>query len=253
MGRIGIIGGTGLDQLAALEQTRECEVNTPWGHPSAALRCGQLAGTDVVFLARHGEQHQFPPHAINYRANLWALREQGVDAIVAVAAVGGIHRDFAPAALSIPDQIIDYTSGREATFYAPDAPLESFQRVEHIDFSWPYDTALRNALIAAAHELSLPCAERGVYGATNGPRLETAAEIQRMAQDGCTMVGMTGMPEATLARELGIPFALCAVSANWGAGLTEDEITMDEIHANLKLGMQRVVSVLRTWLQNRAK
>jgi len=102
-------------------------------------------------------------------------------------------------------------------------------------------------------EQDIPCVESGVYGASNGPRLETAAEIRRMAQDGCSMVGMTGMPEAALARELGIPFAMCAVSANWGAGLTEDEITMDEIHANLKLGMQRVVSVLRTWLQNRAK
>ncbi len=253
MGRIGIIGGTGLDQLAALEGAEDCVKQTPWGEPSAPLRCGQLAGAEVVFLARHGEQHQFPPHVINYRANLWALREQGVEAIIAVAAVGGIGRDFEPAALSIPDQVIDYTSGRDTTFYTPDAPLEAFQRVEHIDFSWPYDATLRSGLIAAAREQDVPCVESGVYGASNGPRLETAAEIRRMAQDGCSMVGMTGMPEAALARELGIPFAMCAVSANWGAGLTEDEITMDEIHANLKLGMQRVVRVLRAWLQNRAK
>jgi 5'-methylthioinosine phosphorylase len=253
VGMIGIIGGTGLDQLAALDDVRECSVETPWGMPSAPLRCGRLADVDVVFLARHGDQHQFPPHAINYRANLWALREQGVTEIIAVAAVGGIHADFPPAAVSIPDQIVDYTSGRESTFYTPDAPLAEFQRVEHVDFSWPYDANLRQALISAARELNVPCAETGVYGATNGPRLETAAEIHRMAQDGCTMVGMTGMPEAVLARELGIAFAMCAVSANWGAGLTEAEITMEEIHANLKLGMQRVISVIRRSLEHRAE
>lgn len=253
MGKIGIIGGTGLDELAALEDAQSGALDTPWGAASAAPRYGQLAGADAVFLARHGDRHDIPPHAINYRANLWALRELGVEAIVAVAAVGGIDPTFKPATLCIPDQVIDYTSGRVLSFYAADAPVSDFQQVEHVDFSWPYDTVLRAQLITAAAAVEAPCLTTGVYGATNGPRLETAAEIQRMAQDGCSMVGMTGMPEAILARELGIPFAVCAVSANWGAGLTEEEITMDEIRSNLALGMQRVVSVLRVWAQGRVE
>ncbi len=239
MGKVAIIGGTGLTSLQGLEIIRRQTVTTPWGEPSGPLSHGELCGREVIFLARHGYSHTLPPHKINYRANLWALKEAGVDRIFAMAAVGGIAEAFPPETLAVPDQIIDYTWGRSSTFFE-----ENLEEVVHVDFTHPYDATLRQQLIAACRAADVPVCESGVYGATQGPRLETIAEIRRMERDGCTMVGMTGMPEAVLARELGIAYATCAVSVNWAAGKGEGEITMAEIEASLKVGTQRIRAML---------
>ncbi len=237
---LAIIGGTGLTALATLQIIRKEMVSTPYGEPSGPLTHGVLAGHDVVFLARHGYGHTIPPHQVNYRANLWALRHIGVDQVIAITAVGGITPRMAPGMLVIPDQIIDYTYGRQQTLFEGD-----LAHVTHIDFTYPYDEALRTLLIDTAREQNLPAVERGVYGATQGPRLETAAEIARMERDGCDLVGMTGMPEASLARELGLAYACCSVVANWGAGKGPSTITMDEIERTLLGGMAQVRTLLR--------
>lgn len=238
MGLLGIIGGTGLDRLESLTQRREETVETPYGPPSAPLVHGCLGAGRFVFLPRHGPEHAVAPHQINYRANLWALREAGVDAVVAVAAVGAIADPPAPGDLAIPDQLIDYTFGRPSTFFEGDAP------VEHIDLTWPYTPALRERLLAAAHTAGAAVTDGGCYGATQGPRLETAAEVRRLERDGCTLVGMTGMPEAALARELGLGYACCAVVANRAAGKGDGTITMEEIRGHLDRGMTQVRGVL---------
>lgn len=233
MNTIGIIGGTGLTRLNDLTINRTEVVNTPYGQPSSALVHGTLHGKSFVFLARHGDPHTIPPHRINYRANLWAMKHIGVDTVIAVAAVGGIDALAAPSKLVIPDQIIDYTWGRIQTCY-DDTDTE----VTHIDFSHPYSSRVRAEIVNAAGRAGIDVVDHGVYGCTQGPRLETIAEIRRMKNDGCTLVGMTGMPEAALARELGLDYACCAVVANWAAGImSEVEISMEEIHANLVTGM----------------
>jgi len=237
--KIAFIGGTGLCAMDKLEVIRKESFDTPFGQPSGPLTFGRLLGREVVFLARHGYEHSIPPHRVNYRANMWALQQAGVEKIIAVAAVGGITQQMGPAQVAIPDQIIDYTHGREATFYDGGEAA-----VVHVDFSYPYSETLRNKLIAAAQGQAFSIVSTGTYGATQGPRLETAAEIHRMAQDGCDLVGMTGMPEAVLARELEMEYACCAVVANWAAGCTEGLITMQEIEKTLALGMQRVSTLI---------
>lgn len=239
---LAIIGGTGLTSLKDLEIVRREVMHTPYGEPSGPLTHGVLNGKQVVFLARHGYGHNIPPHRINYRANLWALKEAGVSRVVAVAAVGGIAADLPPGCLAVPDQLIDYTWGRAITFFDKD-----LTHVTHIDFTWPYDAALRELLIRACREAGVEVRERGVYGVTQGPRLETAAEIDRMERDGCTMVGMTAMPEAALARELDMAYATCAVAANWAAGRAGLEvIQMEDIERTLKEGMERVRRALES-------
>ena len=237
---LAIIGGSGLYQLAELENSEEKQLETPYGTPSAAFICGQLHGKNLVFLPRHGAQHSIPPHQINYRANIWGLKQLGVSQIIAVAAVGGITSSMQPAALCVPDQLIDYSYGREHTFFA-DNP----EQVTHIDFTWPYTESLRQQLLTVAEQLELQIEPQGTYGCTQGPRLETAAEIKRMENDGCDLVGMTGMPEAALAREMEMEYAALAVVANWAAGKTDEEISMDEIVANLDAGMEKAVRLLQ--------
>jgi 5'-deoxy-5'-methylthioadenosine phosphorylase len=240
MPQIAIIGGTGLTSLKGLKITHKEVVHTPYGEPSGPLIFGDLFDREVVFLARHGAGHTIPPHQINYRANIKALKQCDVKQVIGVAAVGGIDAQAAPGMLVIPDQIIDYTWGRENTFFE-----EKLSAVTHIDFSYPYSTVLRQLLIESAQDAGVAAVDGGVYGATQGPRLETAAEILRMERDGCTIVGMTGMPEAALARELGMDYACCAVVANWAAGKDEGhEISMTEIEQNLVSGMERVRHVL---------
>lgn len=238
---IGIIGGTGLTELPGLSELDARWIETPYGEPSAALNTGRWQDQNVVFLARHGNPHQIPPHLVNYRANLWALRHAGVKNIVAVNAVGGIDKRLGPARIAIPDQIIDYTWGREQTLYDGSIPLE------HIDFSAPYSESLRKQLLRAAKSQKVTVLERGVYGATQGPRLETAAEIQRFQREGCDMVGMTGMPEASLAREMGMAYASIALSVNWAAGLTDQPITMSDIQQALAQGMVDVLKILEAF------
>lgn len=240
MSELAIIGGTGLTSLEGLEIVRREVVHTPYGEPSGPLAHGVLNDREIVFLPRHGATHTIPPHMVNYRANLWALKHIGVRRIIAVAAVGGIHAEMRPTRLAFPDQIIDYTYSRGHTFFE-----DGLDHVTHIDFTHPYCGELRELLIRAADNAGLDAWERGTYGATQGPRLETTAEIDRMERDGCDMVGMTGMPEAALARELELCYATCAVSANWAAGRSDHEITMEEIGENLHVGMDRVRTLLR--------
>ena len=247
-GRLAIIGGTGLDTLKNLQITRHQVVNTPYGEPSGPLTFGLLGGCEVVFFARHGHAHRIPPHQINYRANLWALKEAGVEKIIAVAAVGGITDRMAPSVLCVPDQLIDYSYGREHTFF--EGELKS---VTHIDFTYPYSEALRQDLIQAANAMEIDLVAGGVYACTQGPRLESMAEVLRLERDGCDVVGMTGMPEASLARELGMDYAHLCVIANWAAGKNGDQIiTMDEIDATLKEGMRKVRSLIQQVLERRA-
>lgn len=236
---IGIIAGTGLEEIEDLQARRELRIATPYGPPSGPIRAGELAGVPVAFLARHGCGHALPPHRINYRANLFALKQAGARRIVAVAAVGGITAGMRPGRLVVPSQLIDYTWGRDHTFSDGGASA-----VMHVDFTDPYCEPTRAVLLDAALAAGIDAARDGVYGATQGPRLETAAEITRMERDGCDIVGMTGMPEAALARELGIPYACCAVVANWAAGRSTGPITMEAITAALAGGMADVMRLL---------
>lgn len=241
MPHIAIIGGTGLTRLSELRISRREVVYTPYGEPSGPLTHGELAGRQAVFLARHGYGHTIPPHRVNYRANIWALKSIGVTRIIAVASVGGIRGDLAPARLAIPHQIVDYTTDRENTYFDE-------QRVVHVDFTEPYDHELRALLLRAAAEAGIDVADSGVYAATQGPRLESAAEIDRLERDGCDMVGMTGMPEAVLARELEVAYASCAVVVNWAAGRGPGGSIHAEIRENLERGIARVRSLLEALL-----
>lgn len=242
---IGLIGGSGLSRLQGLNVTGALHFETRWGHPSAPLVEGNWQGVPLVFLPRHGVSHSIPPHRINYRANLWALKEAGVKAVIAVAATGGLGPDCTPGALVVPDQLIDYTWGRASTFFEGEGA-----GLVHVDFTEPYDPGVRADLVAAATARGLPLVCGGVYGCTQGPRLETAAEIRRLARDGCTVVGMTGMPEAALARELGLPYACLAVVANFAAGLDPSGsiISIDDIHRTLERAMADACQVLEAAL-----
>ena len=231
MTRLAIIGGSGLTALAGLVIQRQQMQPTPWGEPSGPLTFGLLHEKEVVFLPRHGNPHAIPPHRINYRANLWALKENGAENIIAVNAVGGITRAMHPGRIAIPAQIIDYTSARQNTYFE-----ENLESVVHVDFTYPYCESLRRVLIAAGKTAKLDVYDGGTYGATQGPRLETAAEIARLEKDGCDLVGMTGMPEAALARELGLNYVMICVVVNWAAGKVEGVITMDVIEKYLATG-----------------
>lgn len=245
---IAVIGGTGLTTLEGLSDVRREVVRTPYGEPSGPLVHGRLDGHALVFLPRHGRGHTIAPHRINYRANLWALRELGVEEVIAVAAVGGIGARMAPSRLAFPTQLVDYTWGRQQTYFESDV-----DPVTHVDFTDPYDPGLRARLLQAALRLFPEAVvDGGTYGATQGPRLETAAEIRRLARDGCDLVGMTGMPEAALARELGLRYATCAVIANWAAGISSEPITLALIEANLEVGMDRVRRTLSAALSGRS-
>lgn len=241
---LAVIGGSGLTQLDGLNSLRREKVTTDFGIPSADLSFGKFDGRELVFLARHGDDHSIPPHKINYRANIWALKTVGAKEIIGVAAVGGITQCAAPRKIAIPDQLIDYTSGRNCTYYHG---AES--GLTHIDFSWPYSSEIRAKLLRAARDIGIDVIADGTYGCTNGPRLETAAEIKRMEKEGCDLVGMTGMPEAALAREAGLEYACCAVVANWAAGKTDAEITMQEIEHNLAQGLEKALSLLVSYVR----
>lgn len=238
---LAIIGGSGLSKLASLEVTHRKVVRTPYGEPSGALTFGAMHGRALVFLARHGYGHTIAPHQVNYRANVWALREEGAEEIVSVASVGGIRAEFRPGVLVLPDQIIDYTWGRGSTFFeGPDAP------VTHIDFTEPYSAALRARILAAAQRCGEMIYPNGVYAATQGPRLETAAEIERLERDGAGLVGMTGMPEASLTREAGLEYAAIAVVANHAAGRGDSRraVALGNIEAVLEQAMERVRRII---------
>ncbi len=238
---LGIIGGTGLTQLANLEISHRRVSRTPYGEPSGALIFGSINGHEVVFLARHGYGHTIPPHQVNYRANLWALQFEGAQDIVSVATVGGIRPQLVPGTIVIPDQIIDYTYGRKHTFHDG-----TDQAVTHIDFTVPYCQRMRELCMKAAGAIGESYVDGGVYATVQGPRLETAAEINRLERDGATMVGMTGMPEASLARELDMSYAAVCVVANYAAGRGNSAhgIRYQDIDAVLDVSMQRVRSII---------
>ena len=236
---VAIIGGSGLTALKNLEITRREVMRTPYGEPSAPLIHGRIGGQSAVFLPRHGHGHTIPPHAVNYRANIWALKETGATHVIAVNAVGAIIPVLASGSLAFPDQIIDYTYGREHTFFGNDQ-----KPVTHTDFTFPYCEELRQALIEAAREGGFEAAEHATYAATQGPRFETIAEINRLERDGAHIVGMTGMPEAGLARELALCYASIAVVANPAAGRAAGVISLREIEQALDAGMGKVRALL---------
>lgn len=237
--RIAVIGGTGMNQWPGLDIREPRVIETPYGSPSAPLLIGKIHGVDAVFLARHGEGHTLPPHSINYRANLWALRETGVKSVVAIAAVGGIAPWFPPAAVAAPVDLIDYTWGRAHSYSDG-----SGDKVQHIEFNEPYNARVRRELVHAALAAKIDIVDGGVMGVTQGPRLESPAEIKRMKRDGCDMVGMTGMPEAALACEIGLEYACLALSVNWACGIGEGEIHA-EIAQSIEQGMAKVRRVLQ--------
>jgi len=244
---LAIIGGRGLTQLANLKITHRQVMRTPYGEPSGAFLFGTLNQHEVIFLARHGYGHTIPPHLVNYRANLWVLREQGVSAIVSVATVGGIRADLKPGVIVVPDQIIDYTHGRDATFFeARDKPYSN------ADFTLPYSAELRARILLSAQAAQQTCLDGGVYAATQGPRLDSIAEINRYERDGADMVGMTGMPETALAKELGLNYATIAVVANYAAGRGDSAtgINVENVNATAKATMVQVRSILACVVNN---
>jgi 5'-methylthioinosine phosphorylase len=247
---LALIGGTGLYGFPGLERIERRDVATSFGAPSGAVVLGEFRGKRLAFLARHGEQHTLAPHRINYRANVRALHDLGARRIVGVNAVGGIRADMGPRTLVVPEQIIDYTHGRLSSFCDVDRA-----KVEHIDFTAPYSAILRAALTVAAARAKIDVVAGGCYAATQGPRLETAAEIARLRRDGCDLVGMTGMPEAVLARELGIDYACLALVANWAAGCGPagpagpmEPISLPEIFANLEAATAQVPAIIAQML-----
>lgn len=243
---LAVIGGTGLYRLAGLEGVRAERPRTRYGEPSGPVRVGTLDGRAVAFLARHGEEHSVPPHRINYRANLAALADLGATRVLALNTVGGIGDAFGPRVLACPDQIIDYTWGRISTLCE-----EPGTEVLHVDFGDPYTPSLRARVLEAARAAGVAMVDGGCYGATQGPRLETKAEIARMRRDGCDLVGMTGMPEAALARELGLEYASIAIVANWAAGCggSATEITLREVLDNVEAASAQLPAVLREILR----
>jgi len=230
---LALVGGTGLTELQSSDEL--LTFDTPYGAPSAPIRVVSTTALRLLFLPRHGNPHRFPPHRVNYRANLWALREAGADHVLAVYAVGGLHQPYAPAALAAPDQLIDYSWGREHTYSeSEDVPLV------HVDFTRPYEGPLRRALLAAAGAASIAVVDGGCIGVFQGPRLESAAEIERARRDGCDMAGMTALPEAGLARELGLDYAGLAVVSNWAAGVGKERLSEENIAETLREPMSRV-------------
>jgi 5'-methylthioinosine phosphorylase len=244
MVKIGIIGGSGFGSIQGLEITHREMVSTSYGAPSCPVAFGDMCGSEIVFIARHGIGHTVAPHIINYRANLAAMKQMEVTHIIAINAVGGITEKMSPLKLVFPDQIIDYTHSRKSTYYDKHADL-----INHVDFTYPYEGDLCRILAGSAKKNSIDHEINATYGATQGPRLETAAEVDRMRRDGCDIVGMTGMPEAILARELGMKYACCAIVVNWAAGRNEGEtISMEDVNGNLKKGSRFVHLLLESAL-----
>ena len=241
---IGIIGGTGFGRIADIVESGRIEARTSYGMPSGPVVQGTIAGRAVAFLARHGTPHRIAPHRVNYRANIIALKDAGVREVVAINAVGGIADWASAGAIAAPTQLIDYTHGRLSSF----SDFEDLA-VEHVDFTDPFSERLRQRLLTAAGTAGVMVHDGGCVAVTEGPRLETRAEIARLRRDGCDLVGMTSMPEAVLAREAGLDYASLAVVANPAAGCgTQQVIGMHEIEQVLAEAMQRMVRVVRAFL-----
>jgi 5'-methylthioinosine phosphorylase len=248
--KFAIIGGTGFERMPIFTEHTRKVVSTPYGDSSSPLITGKIFNYPIVFLSRHGEDHKIAPHCINYRANIHALKQIGIERVIALAAVGGISSSATPGQVVIPNQIIDYTWGRKHTFYDGSKPTEYLPTsLEHIDFTQPYDQGLREKLLKAAELSKVSVVPSAVYGVTQGPRLESAAEIDRLERDGANIVGMTGMPEASLAKEIDIDYATIALVVNEAAGRGSEEITMGLIHQNLQKASEKVLSILKALVQ----
>ena len=236
--KIGIIGGSGFADLKFLKKEKTEELITPFGKPSSALAQGAIGDQQIVFVARHGNDHTILPHQVNYRANLWAFKQTEVTCVIAIATVGGIGTDYHPGTIVVPDQILDYTHSREHTF----SPVEG--KLFHIDFTQPYCESLRSVLIDSADEQNIEVIDGGTYAATQGPRFESAAEINRLEKDGAHIVGMTGMPETSLAREIGLCYATLAVVVNYAAGISGTQISVEEIRQAYQQATEKVQAIL---------
>ena len=260
--KLAIIGGSLLKHLDNFTGVHEEHVKTPFGKPSENFLCGSIDGLEVVYFNRHGVSHQIAPHQINYKANMFALKILEVSHIVAVTAVGGITQRMSPMKWAVPDQLIDYSYGRLQTYNDGSA-----DEVQHIDFSYPFDEMLCDMLMRSLEMESCEFEADGTYGVTQGPRLETVAEIKRMQHDGCDIVGMTAMPEASLARELEMSYAQLSLVVNWAAGAgpvspdgagasqRQEVISMDEIRSRISDGnsiSERLVNHLISQLVSEA-
>ena len=238
---LGLVFGSGFENFELVD-CRTQRVSTPFGETEYDL--GVFSGQEIVVLHRHGKDHRFAPHQIPSRAQMWAMKEAGVTDIIAVGSVGGMSAENAPGHFTLPDQIVDYTAGRECTYWG-----EAGMPRAHIDFTHPFDEDLRQKILQAAQDIKLYVHNKGTLACTQGPRLETAAEVRRMIMDGCDLVGMTTMPEAALARELGMRYALICFSVNWAAGLVDDALDFEAIKANMNHSVSTLVKLLSQVVQ----
>ena len=243
---LGIIAGSGLQRLNHLEQVRREIIRTPFGEASCAVTFGQLAGVDVAFINRHGYGHTLAPHQINYRANIWTMKHIGVQALCAIGSSGALSTDISPSQIILPHDVLDYTIGRKNTFFeGPDSPIV------YTDMSEPFDAELRTQLVQAAQAAGHAIVTEAVYACTNGPRLETPAEVRRMAGDGAQIVGMTLVPEVVLAKELALPYAAMTVCTNYAAGVgSKAEIhDLEQWRAQRDQSLARVEQILVQWMK----
>ncbi len=238
---LGIIGGSGLYEIEGITLRKTKKVQTPFGKPSDSYKIGTLSDREIVFLPRHGAQHTIPPHKVNYRANVWGFKELGVERIVAISAVGGISSRLRPGVIVVPDQIIDMTSNREATFHERDNAV-------HVDFTEPYCPEMRRSFIEASKTKGIDIRASGTYVCVNGPRLETRAEIQFFSRIGADVVGMTAMPEAALAREVEICFGGISVVTNYAAGVKKKSLRAKEVGEMMKAVMVNLGAFLEAIL-----
>lgn len=234
--KIAFIGGSGFNRLSGFESLGEQVVETVYGQPSSSVTLASIGEQSVAFLPRHGDNHRLAPHKINYRANIQALKQLGVEDIIAINAVGSIHSAMVPGSLVIPQQIIDYTYSREQTFFdGIDQPLQ------HIEFCQPYSKRIREILIEVyRQQIDSPVFDFGVYACTQGPRFETAAEVTKLQRDGCDVVGMTAMPEAALAKELKMNYAALCIVVNRCSGMGDGEISIESIMNILENSIQSI-------------
>jgi 5'-methylthioinosine phosphorylase len=258
---LAIIGGSGFNQFEMLCNAEVIFQDTPYGPHSAPITRGSLFNPrvdgrslehisrrdEVVFLPRHGSEHKIPPHLVNYRANIWVLSQIGVKRILACNVVGGISKSMSPGMFVIPNQIIDYTYGREHTFFDG-----NHYDLQHVEFTEPYSQSLRGQVIAHLSKYQIVHSPKATYGCTQGPRLETAAEVQRLHRDGCDIVGMTAMPEAVLAREMGMEYVGLSLVVNWAAGIGADSSLTDSLTENIAIGMTKLKVLLPTLVQSLA-
>ncbi|HWR58261.1 MAG TPA: S-methyl-5'-thioadenosine phosphorylase [Thermodesulfovibrionales bacterium] len=242
MPKFGIVAGSGFYDFGGVAVTRVKKIETPYGAPSDEYKVCESEGVSFVFLPRHGALHRIAPHMINYRANMWGFKEMGVERIISINAVGGISRGIKPGELVVPDQIIDKTHGRKATFYDRD-------EIIHIDFTMPYCGEMREAILQAGEKTGTGLKATGTYICVNGPRLESKAEIDNFSAMGADIIGMTAMPEACLARELELCYAIIAVVTNYAAGISERRLTVTEVVDMMKVSEGQIRTLVMETLK----